>query len=219
MFKILEKDTWKRRPYFDYYYGQLRCTYSITVNLDITAAMRLKESRGVKLYPVLIYALSKVVNAHEEFRTSVNGKGEVGIWETMHPCYTVFHKETETFSNLWTEWNEDIHCFMDNYNRDICLYGDKNAIHAKPSAPENVFPVSSLPWVTFTGFNLNIYADGSYLLPIFTFGKYFQEGMKTFIPLSVQVHHAVCDGFHVSRFVAEVQQVLSAVGLRWEGRM
>lgn len=28
------------------------------------------------------------------------------------------------------------------------------------------------------------------------------------IPLSIQVHHAVCDGFHVCRFINELQELL-----------
>ncbi len=73
----------------------------------------------------------------------------------------------------------------------------------------NTFPISCIPWVSFTGFNLNIQDDGTYLTPIFTFGKYFEQNNKTFIPISIQVHHAVCDGYHTSRFINEVQELAS----------
>ncbi len=68
---------------------------------------------------------------------------------------------------------------------------------------------ASIPWTTFTGFNLNVYGDGTYLRPIFTFGKYFEQEGKTFIPLSVQIHHAVCDAFHVSRLIDEFQDLVN----------
>ena len=48
-----------------------------------------------------------------------------------------------------------------------------------------------------------------YLLPIFTFGQYYEDGGKYYIPLSIQVHHAVCDGFHVCRFLDELQDLLN----------
>lgn len=63
-----------------------------------------------------------------------------------------------------------------------------------------------IPWMTFTSFNLNIFGDGKYLLPIFTMGKAFIREEKTYLPLSIQVHHAVCDGYHVSRFVDTLQR-------------
>ena len=169
-----------------------RSTYSITVNIDISEVIAFKNEHQTKLYPLLIYALTKAVNNREEFRIALNEKGELGVWDTLHPCYTVFHEENETFSNIWTEWNDNLTTFLANYEQDMELFGDYYGIDAKPDVPANTFPISSLPWATFTGFNLNIFADGSYLLPIFTYGKYFQQDGKYLIPLSVQIGRASC---------------------------
>lgn len=43
MFKLIDKDTWKRKPYFDHYFSQIRCTYSITVNIDISGIIAFKN--------------------------------------------------------------------------------------------------------------------------------------------------------------------------------
>ncbi len=214
MFKPIDTSSWKRKPYFDHYFSQIRCTYSITVNIDITNVLSFKDRNKVKLYPLLIYVISKAVNKYEEFRTAINDRGEIGVWETLSPCYTVFHKNSESFSNIWTEWNDDLNLFLSNFEQDSKRFGQIDRIDAKPNTPANVFPISSLPWTTFTGFNLNIFADGTYLLPIFTYGKYFKDGNRYLIPLSIQVHHAVCDGFHVSRLINEIQQECSNMALK-----
>ena len=80
---------------------------------------------------------------------------------------------------------------------------------AKPDVPENSFTVSMLPWTSFEGFHLNV-NDYRYLLPIFTIGQYQDAGERRGIPLAVQVHHAVCDGYHVSRFLRDLQEILDA---------
>ena len=49
MFKLIEKNTWKRKPYFDHYFGQIRCTYSITVNIDISVVMSFNSSLKISL--------------------------------------------------------------------------------------------------------------------------------------------------------------------------
>lgn len=214
MFKLIDTSSWKRKPYFDHYFNQIRCTYSITVNIDITNVLSFKDRNKVKLYPLLIYVISKAINKYEEFRTAINDRGEIGVWETLSPCYTVFHKDSESFSNIWTEWNDDLNLFLSNFEQDSKRFGQIDRIDAKPNTPANVFPISSLPWTTFTGFNLNIFADGTYLLPIFTYGKYFKDGNRYLIPLSIQVHHAVCDGFHVSRLINEIQQECSNMALK-----
>lgn len=214
MFKPIDTSSWKRKPYFDHYFSQIRCTYSITVNIDITNVLSFKDRNKVKLYPLLIYVISKAVNKYEEFRTAINDRGEIGVWETLSPCYTVFHKDSESFSNIWTEWNDNLNLFLSNFEQDSKRFGQIDRIDAKPNTPANVFPISSLPWTTFTGFNLNIFADGTYLLPIFTYGKYFKDGNRYLIPLSIQVHHAICDGFHVSRLINEIQQECSNMALK-----
>lgn len=75
--------------------------------------------------------------------------------------------------------------------------------------PENTFNVSMIPWTSFEGFNLNLEKGFAYLLPIFTFGKYEQINNRYIIPMSVQVHHAVCDGFHVCHLINELQTALN----------
>ena len=48
MFKLIDKDNWKRKPYFDHYFSQIRCTYSITVNIDISGIIAFKKSKVVR---------------------------------------------------------------------------------------------------------------------------------------------------------------------------
>ena len=80
---------------------------------------------------------------------------------------------------------------------------------ARPDTPENTFPVSMVPWASFEGFNLNLQNGYHYLPPIFTMGKFQEENGKTLLPLAIQVHHAVCDGFHLCRLVNELQKLLN----------
>lgn len=85
--------------------------------------------------------------------------------------------------------------------------------NSKPLVGKNYFNVSCIPWTSFTGFNLNLQQGYDYLLPIFTIGKYFSDDNKIMLPLAIQVHHAVCDGFHLSRFVNELQYYLNTFAL------
>ena len=78
----------------------------------------------------------------------------------------------------------------------------------KPGTPENCFNVSMVPWASFTSFHLHT-ADHRYLLPIFTLGKLEERGGKALLPLAAQVHHAVCDGFHLCRFLDVLQQEMN----------
>lgn len=206
-FNIIDIENWTRKEYFEHYMNSVRCTYSMTTNIDITDLLYESKQKNLKLYPILLYIITTIVNRHTEFRTCHDGKGNLGYWESMSPSYTIFHKENETFSNIWTEYNESFISFHRAYLYDCKTYGEVLKFSSKPMEPANTFPVSSIPWVSFTEFNLNIYNDGSYLIPIFTIGKFFEQNNKTLLPISIQAHHAVCDGFHISRFINEMQEL------------
>lgn len=206
IFEKIDRENWSRKEYFQHYLSDVPCTYSITVKLDIT---KIKEAKQ-KLYPVMLYYLTTVVNRHEEFRTAFDEHGVLGVYSEMLPSYTIFHKDTETFSNIWTEYNPDLKTFCAAYEKDLFLYGKQKGLIGKPGIPLNSFPVSMLPWVTFEGFNLNLQKSYDYLLPIFTMGKYYLKNGRTVLPISIQVHHAVCDGFHVARFISELQEIIDS---------
>ncbi len=134
--------------------------------------------------------------------------GAPGFYDLVHPCYTIFHKDTETFSNLWTAYTSDYAEFCAAWEKDMADYGSRPGILSRPDTPANTFPVSMIPWATFEGFNLNLQKGYDYLPPIFTMGRFYEENGRTLLPLAVQVHHAVCDGFHLCRLVNELQKSL-----------
>lgn len=92
-------------------------------NIDITLLLQRIKERKIKLYPALIYALSTIVNRHEEFRMAFDEHGNVGVFDMMHPSYAVFQKETETFTNIWTPYSADFSQFSADYEIDTEKYG------------------------------------------------------------------------------------------------
>ncbi|MBS0652779.1 MAG: type A chloramphenicol O-acetyltransferase [Verrucomicrobia bacterium] len=208
-FKEIDVSTWTRREYFEHYLNRITCTYSITLNLDLTILLKELKKRNFKLYPAMIYLLSAVVNQHEEFRTAFNNQGNVGIFDLVHPSYTIFQKDSETFTNIWTEYTPSFSEFYKAYLLDVQNYENIKSFLAKPNMPSNCFTISSIPWVSFTGFNLNLPKVTDYLLPIFTTGKYFEQDGKIWLPIAIQAHHAVCDGFHTARLINELQEMMN----------
>ncbi|MCE0450004.1 type A chloramphenicol O-acetyltransferase [Brevibacillus sp. AF8] len=205
-FQRIDLNNWSRKSYFEHYLNRVNCTFSLTANIDISGLLPALRQKGMKLYPAFLYMVTNVVNEHREFRTSFHADGELGYWESMIPSYTFFHKDDQTFSTMWTEFADEFPVFYQNYVADMKQYGDNKGFVAKEPEPPYTFPVSCIPWVSFSGFNLNISGDGRYLLPIITSGKYFEQGGKTLLPVSLQVHHAVCDGYHASLFINDLQK-------------
>ena len=198
-FNLIQMETWERKEYYNHYINNIVCTYSVTVNLNITNLV------GQKIYPAMLWLLTDTVNELKEFRTSLSLDG-LGIYEDMNPSYTIFNKENKNVSEIWTKFEKDYDKFLALYEKESENYSTSTKLSPKTDQPRNVFNVSMLPWVTFSAFNLNIHSDGKYLLPIFTMGKTFIQEEKTMLPLAIQVHHAICDGYHVGVFVETLQK-------------
>ena len=207
-FNLIDLTTWKRSAYYQHYTDNARCTYSIIVNIEIDSLVKKIKSFGIKTYPVQIYMLAKVVNEFQEFKMTINSQGSPGYWDTTNPSYAIFNRKTETFSNIYTLFNLDFMQFYNNCTNDIQSYRDSDVLFPQNDMPENVFTISSFPWQSFTGFNLNFYGKGMYLPPIFTIGRYLEQDGKKHMPLAIQVHHAVCDGYHVGKFVESLQELV-----------
>jgi chloramphenicol O-acetyltransferase type A len=205
IFNPIVIENWSRKPYFEHYLNNVRCTYSMTVNIDITLLLSELKNKGIKLYPALIHMITTVVNRHSEFRTCFDSEGRLGYWDSLSPGFTIFHDDDKTFSSIWTLYGEKFNDFYNRYLDDMKMYGNVKKFIAKANEPPNTFPISCLPWVSFTSFNLNVYNEGTYLLPIFTIGKYFQQDETIRLPISGQFHHAVCDGYHASMLFNELQ--------------
>ena len=202
IFRLIDMDRWKRKEYYEHYLNEVVCTYSLTANLDVTSL------EGKRLYPAMLWLLTDTVNEMPEFRTSLTPEG-VGVYDTMNPSYTIFNKESESFSVIWTAFDSDYSVFLKAYEEDVARHSSSTRFSPKAGKPPNTFDVSMLPWTTFTAFNINVFGGGRHLLPIFTLGKkYGGEGRKL-LPLALQVHHAVCDGFHVSRFIEKLQSKIT----------
>ena len=198
-FHLIDLENWERREYYEHFINEVVCSFSATVNIDIT---KLKNER---LYPAMIWLLTKTVNEMPEFRTTLKAEGP-GIYDSMHPMYTVFNRENKNFSGIWSYYSDDYREFLKNYEADEALYSKSTRYAPKAGTPENSFNISMVPWLEFTGLNINVYDEGKFLLPIFTMGRYFERDGKRLLPLSIQVHHAVCDGYHVGMFVEALQE-------------
>ena len=228
-FTLVDPETWPRREYFAYYFDRLKCRYSITAPLDITLLMRRRRQLRRRFFPILLYVVMRAVNRRDAdgpcapdspdildrggngaFRMAFDARGRLGRWNYCNPVYTVFHEEDASFSDLWSRWSPDFSLFYETVLDDMARYGGVRGLKGRPHTPENFCSVSSLPWLSFTSFAQDTYAESRLLFPLIRVGKHFVQGRKTLIPVALSVHHAVADGFHTSKLFHDMQTVADA---------
>lgn len=202
--------TWQRGGLFRFYIEELRNVMSMTVDMDVSPLVAFVRRNQLKFYPVMMWAVSKAVNSRAEFRYGWDADGDLIRWEYVSPYYADFHQQDESCVKLVTEYSDDLFCFHARFLADRERFRDLRAFDLK-MIPPNTFDVSCLPWVKYRSFDIHVFDEGKYLAPVVTWGKFERESGKIVMPLSMNIHHAVADGWHLSRFFMDVQEIISAL--------
>ncbi len=179
IFEPVDMEKWERKPYFEYYYNTIKCKYNLNANIDITTLVSLSKAKGLKFFPVFLYAIMRAINQNKEFRMSFDEQKKLGYWNYLLPSYTIFHEDDKTFSDIWSEYDEDFGVFYQTIINDIATYKHVKGIKARLGRPANFCSISSLPWLSFTGFAQDTYEPSDMLFPLIRFGKYFDERDKS----------------------------------------
>lgn len=208
-YRRIDMKSWPRAELFRHYMHWNRCAYSMTVDIDITKCVEVAGALGIKLHAVQLYMLCRVVNSMDEFRTFILPGGFLAVWDECRPLFTVFNGETKLFYCLHTPYNSDFGAFYRGYMDVTEKYRGSPSFMPMGGEPADCVNISSMPWVDFSAFSLHLNSDGVYTQPIFTMGKFRHENGRTIMPLAMQVHHSVCDGYHCGLFIDSLRRLVA----------
>ena len=214
MFTPIDLETWPRREHYAFYNAVLPVGLCVTVRVDVTAFRAMTKERGLKFYPAFIWCVSHTILSHPAFRMAVDGEGRPGCHDVLHPVYTVFHEDDRTFSDLWTEHDEDFPAFYRRFLSDVENFDRNHGIKAKPGQPAAFYCISAVPWLDFTGYSAAVAGAGKpALFPVITYGKITAENGQETLPFALNIAHAAADGWHVAAFFRDLQNLLDTVVL------
>ena len=207
MYTKVDINTWKRRDLFKLYTTELPIVMNITVDIDVTNIYDFTKKHGLRFYPAMMWVVSKIINSRDEFKLSLNEKGELIRWDTVSPSYTDFNPETEEFVKFVTEYSDDLYEFHDRVVKDCKKH--KNECGFLPDQPKNIFDISCLPWVKYNSLTLHVGGGYKCLFPVVIWGKFEEENGRKVMPVTFNINHAVADGFHASRFFDDLQRAIN----------
>ena len=84
IFTRIDMESWERKEYFLHYYHDVRCTYSVTINVDITEIYSRVKDESLRLYPTLIWWIANAVNHFRFLRFNHDNDGNIGYYEVLH---------------------------------------------------------------------------------------------------------------------------------------
>ena len=80
---------WRRGSLFQFYIDKMRIVMSLTVNVANLKAY--SKAHHLDFYPLMVWVVSKIINAHDEFKYGWDADGNLIKWDFVSPSYTDFH--------------------------------------------------------------------------------------------------------------------------------
>ncbi len=176
--------------------------FNVCAPVDVTNLRRAVKANGHPFTVAVVYAIARAANGIEEFRTRIRGE-RVVAHDVVHPSTTVMG-EGGLFGFCTFRYVEDFPAFAPDAKERIAVAERDPSLSDDPARDDLLF-MTTIPWVSFTSFKHPIHLSPIDSVPRMAWGKFYAQGERFKLPVSVQGHHALMDGAHVGRYFEALQ--------------
>lgn len=210
MDSFLDIEHWPRRASFEYFRQLRNPFFNICARVDVSAMLgRVRQMPGITPFIGYHHAALLAAHAVESLRYRLDGS-KVRVLERLQASTTVLRAD-QSLSFVTLPFDTDLERFAALATPLL------DAAKSAPPAAELVstddqalMHMTTIPWLSFTSFTHPRALDGKDSVPKLAFGRFIQENGKTWMPVGLEVHHALMDGLHVGQFFTEMQAALDA---------
>jgi len=203
----LDIETWDRKEHFIYFKDLDLPYFCITADIEMTDFHRIIKNNNFPFFLSFLFIVTSVANNIKELRYRIHGE-KVCVHDAVHPSFTVLGRNNifsycpGIFREGFTDFLKENSELLENVKKNPSLKEDKKR--------DDVLYITSLPWVKFSSVSHPMRLDPCDSIPRIAWGKFFTENGKMKIPFSLQVHHALLDGFHAGQFFLNLEKLLNS---------
>ena len=129
----------------------------MTARIDVTDLVHHSKETGTKFYINFLYILSKVLNSREDYRMGyLKETNELICYDVINPIQYIFHEDTETFTLVYTEYDEDYEKFYKTALRDAEEAKKTREYGFDIMNHPNWFDASCIPWLSYDSMHLEL---------------------------------------------------------------
>ncbi|WP_320053757.1 chloramphenicol acetyltransferase [uncultured Acetobacteroides sp.] len=207
--RTIDINSWKRREHFRFFSKMASPFFGVVTEVDCTRCYDSARASGRSFFASYLHKSMIAVNAVEELRYRIVGD-EVVAFDVIHAGTTV-GREDGTFGFAFVNFSADFDTFNAELQKEIEEVKSTSGLRLNnDDLKTNLIRHSTIPWNSFSGLLHPTNFDPKESVPKITFGKFaIREGRKM-LPVSVEAHHGLADGFHLAQYFSEFQAQLDA---------
>lgn len=208
-FRWLDMDDFPRRAHFEYFSGLAYPYVGTTANVDITDALKRIKEEKLPFFLTICYCAVRAANGVPELRQRIK-EGRIVEFDQCRVSHTVA-LEDGTFCYCALENVPDFYGYLEAGKEAQAAAKARASIREDIEDVLDKYFVSSLPWLSYTALIQPVPspADSN---PRITFGKYFTQGDRVMLPVSLLCNHALVDGLHIAAFYQNMEREIACAG-------
>lgn len=203
----LNLEQWNRKDHYEFFSQFEEPFFGVTVNIDCTLGYQNAKNQGKSFFLYYLYQALKAANSIEAFRYRIIDK-KVFVFNQIHASPTI-DRPDGTFGFSYLDYYEDETLFHQNAQKVIAEVRQSAGLNPAVAGPD-VIHFSALPWLEFSAISHARSFSFPDSCPKISFGKMTEQNGNRTIPVSIHVHHALMDGYHVGLFVEAFQRLMNS---------
>jgi chloramphenicol O-acetyltransferase type A len=204
--KLVDIENWNRKTIYEYFKDFPDPFFNLTANLDVTELYRFAKEKNLSFSLANLFYSLETVNEIREFRIRLQ-EDRLVEFERIHATMTIAQPD-ETFSFGYFEMQENVFDFNEAGKTAVEHYTRLKTFNVMRDRVDLIYS-SVIPWVSFTSFKHASRLNNKFTIPRMVWGKMFEDAGRKKIPHSVEVNHALADGFHVGKYFVALQEKLA----------
>lgn len=207
--KIIDKNTWKRKEIYDFYKNFDIPRYLISFEVDVTELYDYVKQQQLSFYYTFMHVVLTEINRIENFKYRMIGD-DVIYYDVVHPSFTDTIKDSDLFKIVASNYHRDLHTFIKEAAHNSLQQGSQ-FIDYEADLRQDLVYISVFPWASYTQISNVTNIEPHDAIPRVTWGKYRNVNSRLMMPLSIEVHHAFVDGFHVGLLIQNIEQKIKQI--------
>jgi chloramphenicol O-acetyltransferase type A len=206
---LLDLENWNRKEHFLFFKQMDEPFFGVTVEIDCTNAYANAKKLNTSFFIYYLHKTLVAVNAIEPFRYRIS-ENQVYIHDNIGGSATIGRKD-DTFGFSLIDYDSDFKTFEQIALTEIERIQNTTGLFTRTFNEDNIIHFSAIPWINFTSISHARSYSFPDSCPKVSFGKMMiSETGKRTISMSVHVHHALMDAFHVSQFIDYFQELMDS---------
>lgn len=197
--KIIDIATWNRKEHFKHFSAFDDPFFGVTVNVDCSRSYQFAQDQGISFSLLVLHHIITAASHVEEFRYRIHD-GSVVCYDSLVPEATIARSDS-TFFFASFEYEADEQDFIRKARKEIKRLQQTTGLNKGGVFLPNAIHYSAVPWFTFTDMKHPSNLRSGDSVPKISTGKFFREGGRFLLPISITCHHGLMDAYHVGRFI------------------